>query len=102
MKKNCWEVRGCGRQIGGAHVHDLGLCPAATQRHLDGVHGGQNAGRACWVVAGTLGEGGGQATFAQRFKNCQECDFYKQVLREEAGTFKMSIMLLAQIKESEA
>ncbi|MDH4164450.1 MAG: hypothetical protein OEW15_17440 [Nitrospirota bacterium] len=32
----------------------MGLCPAAAEEALDGVHDGTNAGRSCWVVAGTL------------------------------------------------
>ena len=30
MKKNCWEYKKCGREVGGAKVKDLGVCPAAT------------------------------------------------------------------------
>lgn len=99
MSKNCWEVRRCGREVGGVHVHDLGVCPASTARNLDGVHGGKNAGRSCWVVAGTLCGGEVQATFARKFATCQECDFYKQVQREESGSFKMSIVLLNQLRQ---
>lgn len=99
MASNCWEVKRCGRELGGAHVDDLGVCPAATTRKLDGVHGGKNAGRSCWVVAGTLCGGEVQATFARKFKNCQECDFYKQVQREESGGFTLSIVLLNRLRE---
>jgi hypothetical protein len=102
MRKNCWEVKKCGRQVGGSHVHDLGVCPAATMRHLDGAHGGKNAGRSCWVVAGTLCGGEVQATFAKKFKTCQNCDFYKTVQREESGAFQMSIVLLSKLKEATA
>jgi hypothetical protein len=103
MKKaNCWEVHRCGRQAGGVHVHDLGVCPAALERNLDGVHGGKNAGRSCWVVAGTLCGGEVQASFAKKFRNCQECAFYKAVQEEESGSFKMSIVLLAKLKEATA
>ncbi|HEY5998771.1 MAG TPA: hypothetical protein VI078_05645 [bacterium] len=98
-KKNCWEVHQCGREIGGVHVRHLGICPAATNRNLDGVHGGKNAGRSCWVVAGTLCGGAVQAAFANKFKNCQECDFYKSVQREESGRFQMSIVLLNRLRE---
>lgn len=52
MKKiNCWEFKKCGRESGGAHAYDFGVCPAATEKRLNGTHGGKNAGRACWVVA---------------------------------------------------
>lgn len=54
MSKNCWEVKKCGRQPGGSLVLDLGICPAALNSSLEGIHGGDKCGRACWVVAGTL------------------------------------------------
>ena len=56
-KINCWEYKKCGREAGGAHVHDLGVCPVTEEKRLDGAHEGVNAGRACWVVAGSLCKG---------------------------------------------
>jgi hypothetical protein len=56
-KPNCWEFMKCGRQPRGERVATLGVCPAATEKKLDGTHHGKNAGRACWAVAGTLCEG---------------------------------------------
>ena len=26
-KRNCWEVKQCGREPGGTHEKDLGICP---------------------------------------------------------------------------
>lgn len=66
MKKNCWEVKNCGREVNGAKSIDLGVCIAVTESRLNGVHDGQNAGRSCWVVAGTLCGGKPQGTFAQK------------------------------------
>ena len=42
-KLNCWEFKKCGREAGGSKVGELGLCPAATTRAVDGVHDGKNA-----------------------------------------------------------
>ncbi len=54
MKKlNCWEMKNCGREPGGAHANNLGICSATVETRLDGIHDGRNAGRSCWVVAGT-------------------------------------------------
>ena len=79
MKKmNCWEFKKCGRELGGARK-DLGVCSAAIERRLDGTHGGSNAGRACWVVAGTMCGGQEQGTFATKYHNCEKCDFYRLV-----------------------
>jgi hypothetical protein len=102
VKKNCWEKMQCGRQPGGFRVDDLGLCPAATAVGLHGTHGGKNAGRACWVVAGTLCGGEIQASFAKKFNDCQICEFYQEVKAEESGKFKMSIVLLNMYREIRA
>lgn len=98
MKKNCWEHKKCGRQPGGEHEKDLGICPATTEKNLDGIHGGKNAGRACWVVAGTLCKGQVQGSFAQKYKNCDACDFYQSVKKEEGSQFFLSAILLGKLK----
>jgi hypothetical protein len=82
-KLNCWEVKKCGRQPGGENVSAMGICPAATNVKLDGVHYGKKAGRACWVVAGTLCDGQVQGTFAIKYHDCSRCDFYLNVKEEE-------------------
>ena len=83
MKENCWEFNKCGREPEGKHVSKLGACPAATRETVNGVYGGKNGGRCCWVIAGTLCEGKIQGTFAQKYSNCRDCDFLKKVIREE-------------------
>lgn len=35
------EFQRCGRNPGGEHLGDLGICPAAQERRLSGVHGGK-------------------------------------------------------------
>ena len=95
---NCWEFKRCGRQLGGIHIQDLGRCPATLEERLDGVHDGVNAGRACWVVAGTLCRDEVQGTFAQKFSNCKECDFYAKVRDEEYPNFELSAILLSRLK----
>jgi hypothetical protein len=98
MKRNCWEFHDCGREIGGGNASSLGICPAAVEGRLHGVHDGKNAGRACWVVAGTLCGGEIQGNFGKKFKNCEICDFYKQVKLEENASFTLSINLLNRLK----
>jgi hypothetical protein len=99
MKLNCWEFKGCGREPGGVNVVDLGVCPTATESKLDGVHGGRNSGRACWVVGGTYCKGEVQGTFGKKYKNCSICDFYKHVRDEEALAFKLSVNLLDMLRD---
>lgn len=91
-------MKKCGREQGGNKAHELGVCSAATDHRLDRVHAGKNAGRACWVMAGTLCGGTVQGTFAQKYNHCEVCDFYKTVREEERGTFVFSIVLLGQLK----
>lgn len=98
MKKNCWEVKGCGREQGGKNEKTLGLCPAATDERLHGVHGGTNAGRACWVVAGTFCGGEVQGTFAQKLRDCTLCDFFDLVRKEEGKNYEISLVLLKKLK----
>jgi hypothetical protein len=96
-KMNCWEFSRCGREPGGAGVSEHGVCPATIARRLNGVHGGTNAGRACWVVGGTLCNGSVQETFAKKYDSCLECDFYKKVKTEEALDFQLSAGLFMML-----
>lgn len=96
-KSNCWEVKNCGRQPGGAKAAELGVCPAAGDGPLNGVHGGINGGRACWALAGTLCGGRVQGAFATKLANCLACEFYEKVREEEGAGFIPSRSLLARI-----
>jgi len=86
MKQNCWEFMKCGRQPGGSHMDDLGPCPVVTYAALNNVHGGTNAGRACWVVSGSLCGGRVQGNEDQKRTACWECKFFKAVKKEEEPT----------------
>ncbi len=97
MRKNCWEVKNCGREPGGEKAHELGVCPASTESKLDGMHEGKNAGRACWVVAGTFCRGQVQGEHAVKMHNCANCDFYTLVKKEEGSDFLMSTALLRKL-----
>jgi hypothetical protein len=93
MKKNCWEFKGCGK--GPDSRGDI--CPVAIDTRLDGIHGGINCGRACWVVAGTYCGDQPQGSFAQKISDCSLCDFYKMVREEEGRKFQHSTALLNTI-----
>ncbi len=85
-KLNCWEYKKCGRQPGGHNVQKLGVCPVTTTRELDAVHNGRNAGRTCWVVAGSLCCGRIQGTYAKKLINCWKCDFMNHVKNAEEAS----------------
>jgi hypothetical protein len=102
MKQNCWQFKQCGREMGGRRVNDLGVCPAATDARLHGTHGGKNAGRACWITAGTLCGDQVQGSFATKFKNCEVCDFYQTVRSSEGVHFQLSVLLLNRLNNDGA
>lgn len=91
MKMNCWEVKKCGRNPGGAKVAELGECPAAAAAAAahNGKNGGKNAGRYCWKVAGTLCGGKVQGDHAAKSASCMACEFFKTVKQEEGPGFKL-------------
>lgn len=65
--KNCWNIKKCDRESGGAKVVELGECIAAKQ----------GLGHSCWAIAGTLCGGAVQGTAAQKEGNCMSCEVYK-------------------------
>jgi hypothetical protein len=87
----------CGREPGGRRAQEIGICPASVEIRLDGVHDGTNAGRSCWMIAGTLCGGDIQGTFAKKYKNCSACEFYSRVREEESPYFQLSAVLLTKI-----
>jgi serine/threonine-protein kinase len=88
--ENCWEVLACGREPGGQCVHQLGVCPAATDDSADGINGGRNAGRICWTVAGTFCGGRVQGSAARKRLTCLHCDFFDQMMREQSAGGSLS------------
>lgn len=90
LKQNCWEFKKCGREEDGINVAELGVCPASVETRLNGEHGGKNAGRTCWAIAGTFCGDRVQGTFAEKQGTCLSCDFYKLVREEERGVFQLS------------
>ncbi|MDF1562814.1 MAG: hypothetical protein P1V51_07210 [Deltaproteobacteria bacterium] len=94
---NCWDIRQCGREIGGERAARLGVCPAAMETRLNGINRGRNAGRACWAVAGTFcgSESTGQPGPDQ---GCEKCEVYSRVQAEEAHRFVGSALVLALIR----
>ncbi len=92
MKKNCWKVKKCGRETDGSMVNKFKICRAATAIKFNNVNGGKNAGRACWMVAGTLCGDKIEGSYAKKGENCILCNFYKLVKKEEGYNFKMLLI----------
>ncbi len=82
-KLNCWEYKKCGREPGGNKADKDGVCPAAAEKTFDTFNHGINAGRACWLVAGTFCDNQVSGTFAEKIDTCRNCDFYKNIQNDE-------------------
>jgi len=95
---NCWEYKKCGYGPKG-HKYNHLTCPTVTESRLDGVHNGFQAGRACWVIAGTYCNGSVQGKFAQKYNTCMHCDFYQKVLEEEGHKFEITLLLMKRLRE---
>jgi len=82
VKLNCWEFNRCGREPGGNRAGKTGVCPASTADSCSGLYSGKNGGRMCWAIAGTFAAGRITGAFAREF-SCLNCDFLRNVCREE-------------------
>jgi len=69
--KNCWELRGCGLECGGAGTGRRGACIAARER----------LGHSCWAIAGTLSGGAVECVFAMQEGSCMLCPVLKSYHR---------------------
>lgn len=98
-KLNCWEYKKCGREPGGVHVSERGVCPAAVATKADGINGGKNGGRVCWAIAGTLCEGNVQGSYASKLGFCLQCDFCQLVLNEEKTVIHIEEDILAALED---
>lgn len=90
MKENCWDFRNCTKMD----------CPVRTEERLDGVHGGSNAGRACWAVSSTYCMGI-QGTCLDKKPFCNVCAFYQKVRREEGPQAKSREELLKSLHDDD-
>jgi len=100
LRLNCWEFKKCGREPGGFRAHELGVCPTTLETALDGLHGGKNAGRACWAVAGTFCGGEPQGTYAKKLKDCTRCDFHQSIIKEEKK-YESAVLYLRKHRRAE-
>jgi len=86
VKLNCWQFMGCRVQKKDGLFHKICghyLCPVFMEKEFDGVHGGINGGRACWIVSRTTCYGTIQGTYEEKYQTCMACDFYLSVTEEE-------------------
>ena len=85
---------GCRKNVSGFTSDEFGVCPAVTCKTLNGIHGGMNGGRSCWMVTGTMCGNKIQGDCQYKAENCVQCIFYHQVKKEEGGKYARPEILL--------
>jgi hypothetical protein len=83
IKINCWDFHKCGRNIENKREDGSGICPALLETGLNGIHGGKNGGRVCWIIPGTLCGGWTQRKLVPKYVLCRLCNFKKTVFKDE-------------------
>jgi len=81
-KINCWDYKNCGRTIKDRNAKAPAICPAFSHTALNGINGGKNGGRSCWLIPGTLCGRRIQRSCVTKSLACSLCDFKRFVLRE--------------------
>lgn len=82
-KLNCWEFMKCGKEIGTDKNGKQDVCPIASEKSADGLNGGVNGGRICWVIADLCCEKSIQCSDKKRKDPCFSCEFRFKVMMEE-------------------
>lgn len=89
QKLNCWEIKQCGREPGGANAATMGVCRTASDNRSNGINNGKNGGRVCWTIAGTFCGKETECKFAQEQASCMACEVFRKVKTEEGADFSM-------------
>ncbi|UCH81112.1 MAG: hypothetical protein JSW20_00495 [Nitrospiraceae bacterium] len=82
-KLNCWDIKKCGRELGGKKAAKRGACPASTCTSKNGANGGINAGRSCWSAEGTICCSKIQGTYTSKLESCVGCEVFLHITAEE-------------------
>ncbi len=88
-KRNCWEFKKCGKELGGCNIESDGVCSASIPSEFSGTNGGLHNGRFCWAVKGTACSISTCETFENKIITCLNCDFFKEVQHQEGKNFTM-------------
>ncbi|MDH4231675.1 MAG: hypothetical protein OEW04_06555 [Nitrospirota bacterium] len=99
-KINCWEYKKCCSLEDSEGKENFRKCIVPEMTMYDGVHGGKNAGRVCWLIADTTCNSEIQSTFAKKLKHCSVCDFYSHVEKEEGDRLEMPMKILENLVKS--
>ncbi|MCL5022568.1 MAG: hypothetical protein M1497_04230 [Nitrospirae bacterium] len=75
-RKCCWEFKNCGREPGGRNAEELGVCPVAVDRELEGCCDADDICGKCWTEVGTLCGEEVQGLYAKKLGSCLKCDYF--------------------------
>ena len=91
LRMNCWEYMASGRHRDGSGKEGCSQCPVPQMTNYDGINGGRNGGRACWIITGTLGDRDVQMTFSHKLATCLKCNVYIAIKEEEGDNLCLPI-----------
>ena len=91
MKSNCWEVIKCGREPGGKSHVEKGVCPVTVFTAADGFLGGENGGRACVFIVGSLAMDKTIGTCERANGDCFKCKFFKRLKKQYKRAFRLDL-----------
>jgi hypothetical protein len=76
---NCWEYKKCGREPGGKYVEKYGICLVAIEKNCDGLNGGKNGGRSCWLWRESACAKIMKKSSIQNIRECRACAVYNSI-----------------------
>ena len=82
-KLNCWEFMKCGNESEGDKTDKLERYPVASESLANGLNGGVNGGRICWVIAEIYCGRRESLPHLQQKHACFSCEFRCKVMAEE-------------------
>jgi len=82
-KLNCWEFMKCGKGPDSAINNGADICPVASAVIADGLNGGENGGRICWIISENYFKNKIQCSENKVSHSCYACEFRYLVTMDE-------------------
>ena len=85
IKQNCWQYHydKCNSDFSKCP------CPAKNAKYLNEINDGENGGRCCWMIPGTLCCIDNKPL--DKYNKCNKCEFYNIVLTEQSIEGKLEL-----------
>jgi hypothetical protein len=75
-KLNCWDFKKCCDKPLSHHACKIIVCPAKKEFIANGLNGGINGGRMCWIIIDSHSKRKAQTA-------CFQCEFRYKVIADE-------------------